>query len=114
MDSPVCRICYEGRSQAKGVPIVACNCKASFAHVHRKCIADWLQATDARTCDICQFPYIMTKRPDSFANWYHSQDKDEEYKMTIQTAGMYFFNLLVAAVLFYATYGESGLRLLVP
>ena len=94
----------------KGKPIVACNCKASFAFVHPKCISDWLQATDAVKCDICQFPYIMKKRPETLRNWCRNEEKNEEYKMTVQTAGLYFFNLIVAAILFYATYGECLLQ----
>lgn len=105
IDSPVCRICYEGNTTEKGKPIVVCNCKASFAFVHRKCISDWIQATDASKCDICQFEYIMKKKPETFRNWCRTQEKGEEYKLTIQTAGLYFFNLIVAGILFYATYG---------
>lgn len=105
--SPVCRICYEGGSSAaKGQVIVVCNCRAAFAYVHPKCIAEWIQATDSVRCDICQFPFLMDKKPESFGTWFRSQEKDEEYKMTLQTAGMYFFNLMIAGILFYATYGS--------
>lgn len=106
MESPVCRICYMGSSAGRGVPIQACNCRAAFAFVHPKCIAEWIQATDAVRCDICQFAFVMKKRPESLRNWFRSQEKEEEYKMTMQTAGMYFFNLMIAGILFYATYGS--------
>ena len=109
MDSaqrPVCRICYESQSATKGRPIVVCDCKGAYAYVHRVCISDWMQATESSRCDICNFAYIVRKRHDTFGHWYRSQEKNEEYKITLQTAGMYLFNLMVAAVLFYATYGR--------
>lgn len=105
-DGPVCRICYTEDSVSRGKPVVVCNCKASFAFVHPKCLTDWIRATDATKCDICQFPFIMRKRPESLWNWCHQPDKAEEYKMTIQTAGLYFFYTLLSAFVFYATYGQ--------
>lgn len=105
-NDPVCRICFRGKSSENGTPITVCNCQPPFSHVHPKCISDWINATDATTCDICQYQYNIKRRPETMKNWFHSQGKDEEYKISIQTCGMYSFNLLVASILFFATYGE--------
>lgn len=52
-----CRICLEPGGQA------FCKCKGSSGLVHHACLKKWLQVSHRETCEICQYKFKMSTRP---------------------------------------------------
>ena len=64
-----CRICFETEENIdtlnelkKKRLIHPCLCKGSMKFVHETCLKDWLQKSPSEACQICNFPYRITKR----------------------------------------------------
>lgn len=53
-EKPSCRICFEPDNL-----IQPCNCSGSTAHVHKKCLIQWLKVSKRQDCEICHFKYII-------------------------------------------------------
>ncbi|KAL6782836.1 hypothetical protein ACKKBG_A08280 [Auxenochlorella protothecoides x Auxenochlorella symbiontica] len=69
VEDPQCRICWGGSDLEPGGRLLTpCQCRGSVAHVHERCLSEWLNQAllvkpphQAYSCDLCQAPYHATR-----------------------------------------------------
>lgn len=103
---PVCRICQTGNKNDDAF-ITPCNCRGIFAYGHSSCLSNWVEATNLAFCDVCRFEYIADKRSKSFTDWRRLEGKTLEYQSSCQDCWFSLYNLIIAAILLMATYGNN-------
>lgn len=54
-EPPECRIC--GGGPEDGELLRPCGCSGSIAHVHRRCVAEWIRRNGSPICPICMKKY---------------------------------------------------------
>jgi E3 ubiquitin-protein ligase DOA10 len=55
-----CRICYESNEDLRNPLLVACDCRGSLQHIHRKCLLRWVVGGSEEpetVCHLCRVPY---------------------------------------------------------
>lgn len=52
-----------------------CECRGEFAHVHRPCLANWIETTQHKFCDVCGFKYNLTFIEKSIFDWFHEDNQ---------------------------------------
>ena len=60
----MCRICHEDGS--KESLISPCHCTGTMGMLHMSCLEKWLGSSKTTKCEICQFKFIVHKKPYSF------------------------------------------------
>ncbi|GFO47861.1 E3 ubiquitin-protein ligase march2-like [Plakobranchus ocellatus] len=66
-EESACRICQEGGMHEKLVS--PCLCSGTVGMVHVSCLNTWLQVTSRTSCELCGFPFPVTKRLASFREY---------------------------------------------
>jgi hypothetical protein len=57
---PTCRICLENEGPEGDLIITGvCDCSGSIQSVHLSCLQQWIEISDATTCEICQATYKL-------------------------------------------------------
>lgn len=61
MEGPICRVCFdEGDSQPGGALLSPCRCRGSMAHVHERCLREWLCTGQVSlNCSVCKGTYRL-------------------------------------------------------
>lgn len=63
VDSPQCRICYEGEIESGEDLISPCNCTGSVRHVHTSCLNRWralnIDNHNRDVCSLCNGSYRL-------------------------------------------------------
>lgn len=52
----ICKICH-CETEKDDELISPCYCSGSLLYVHQGCVQKWIKATDAKTCELCQYSY---------------------------------------------------------
>ncbi|KAL8616910.1 hypothetical protein ACOMHN_041829 [Nucella lapillus] len=65
----MCRICHSGADHDDKPLISPCLCLGSLKYVHVSCLQIWLRRSGKRTCELCQFTYIMATQTEPFCEW---------------------------------------------
>ena len=60
-DEATCRICQDGDFYEKLVS--PCRCSGTVGFVHVSCLNTWLQVTSRTNCELCGYPFPVTKQP---------------------------------------------------
>lgn len=60
VDEPSCRICWS--SDEPFDMIQPCKCEGTAAHVHTKCLEDWLKVNASENCVACRSRYHLPRR----------------------------------------------------
>lgn len=55
-----CRICHSHHNKDDQL-ISPCRCKGSLAHVHRKCVEQWLTRANLHQCELCLYNFPLEK-----------------------------------------------------
>lgn len=72
-----------------------CECRGEFAHVHRLCLANWIETTRHHNCDICGFKYNLTFINRSVIDWFHeTQQAGPTLKRTYGALLIYYVSAL--------------------
>ena len=54
-----CRICLENEGPEGDLITGVCDCSGSIKSVHLSCLQQWIEISDATTCEICQATYKL-------------------------------------------------------
>ncbi|XP_053380482.1 uncharacterized protein LOC128548896 [Mercenaria mercenaria] len=76
----MCRICHEDGSKEKLVS--PCHCAGTMGMLHVSCLEQWLGSSNTTKCEICQFQFIVQKKPRPFT-WYMKEPTLKEDRMLI-------------------------------
>lgn len=57
----MCRICHEDGSHEKLVS--PCHCTGTMGMLHVSCLERWLGSSNTTKCEICQFQFVVQKKP---------------------------------------------------
>lgn len=52
----ICKICHS-ETEKDDELITPCYCSGSLLYVHQGCVQKWIKATDAKTCELCNYNY---------------------------------------------------------
>ncbi|KAK0051042.1 E3 ubiquitin-protein ligase MARCH8 [Biomphalaria pfeifferi] len=64
----ICRICHcEGEDSNK--LISPCLCSGSLKFIHLACLQKWIKSSDKKSCELCNFEYVMTTKTKPFKQW---------------------------------------------
>uniref|UniRef100_A0A2C9K6C1 RING-CH-type domain-containing protein n=1 Tax=Biomphalaria glabrata TaxID=6526 RepID=A0A2C9K6C1_BIOGL len=64
----ICRICHcEGEDNNK--LISPCLCSGSLKFIHLACLQKWIKSSDKKSCELCNFEYVMTTKTKPFKQW---------------------------------------------
>ena len=77
-----CKICFniiEEKDIKNNLAINPCNCQASYAFAHTKCLNERLEMTGHQSCDVCRFEFVMDKHPKSQWIWFRQFIGTEDF-----------------------------------
>ncbi|CAG5129024.1 unnamed protein product, partial [Candidula unifasciata] len=57
----ICRICHCEAELANKL-ISPCLCSGSLKYIHLCCLQKWIKSSDKKSCELCNFDYIMTMK----------------------------------------------------
>ncbi|WFD20434.1 RING-type E3 ubiquitin transferase [Malassezia caprae] len=58
---PACRICR--MEEEPDAPLYhPCKCTGSIRYCHQECLVQWLQHSQKKYCELCQYPFVFHKR----------------------------------------------------
>ncbi|KAK3593772.1 hypothetical protein CHS0354_014311 [Potamilus streckersoni] len=80
-EGPVCRICHEG--DLEEVLVSPCYCAGSVGLLHVSCLQRWLGASNKTTCEICNFEFLLERKPEPFINFLRSPGTSREKRNLI-------------------------------
>lgn len=52
----ICKICHS-ETERDDELITPCYCSGSLLYVHQGCVQKWIKATDAKSCELCNYNY---------------------------------------------------------
>ncbi|XP_057314558.1 E3 ubiquitin-protein ligase MARCHF1-like isoform X2 [Hydractinia symbiolongicarpus] len=64
----ICKICH-CETEKDDELISPCFCSGSLLYVHQGCVQKWIKATDAKTCELCQYSYKIDSTVKPFNKW---------------------------------------------
>jgi len=64
----ICKICH-CETEKENVLISPCYCSGSLLYVHQDCVQKWIKATDAKTCELCQYQYKIDSTVKPVNRW---------------------------------------------
>ncbi|XP_060590572.1 uncharacterized protein LOC132745642 [Ruditapes philippinarum] len=76
----MCRICHEDGSMEKLVS--PCHCAGTMGMLHVSCLERWLGSSNTTKCEICQFQFIVQKKPRPL-KWYMQEPTLKEDRLLI-------------------------------
>ncbi|KAL4240614.1 E3 ubiquitin-protein ligase march2 [Mactra antiquata] len=79
-DCNMCRICHEDGSKEQLVS--PCHCSGTMGMLHLTCLGKWLGSSKTTKCEICDFQFIVRKKPHTF-RWYMKKSSLVEDRNTM-------------------------------
>ncbi|XP_059178581.1 E3 ubiquitin-protein ligase MARCHF1-like [Physella acuta] len=64
----ICRICHCEREENNRL-ISPCLCSGSLKYIHLSCLQKWIKSSDKKSCELCNFDYIMATKTKPFKEW---------------------------------------------
>jgi len=64
----ICKICHS-ETEKDDELITPCYCSGSLLYVHQGCVQKWIKATDAKTCELCNYNYQVNSTVKPIIEW---------------------------------------------
>lgn len=101
-----CRICghfelnktdfdFIGWNNSLDELIRPCECRGEFAHAHKICLANWIETTRHKFCDICRFEYIVTFIDKPFFDWVYETHQVKNFLQALCCALLVYYLCLL-------------------
>ncbi|KAH9494383.1 E3 ubiquitin-protein ligase march8 [Bulinus truncatus] len=49
--------------------ISPCLCSGSLKFIHLTCLQKWIKSSDKKSCELCNYEYVMTTKTKAFKQW---------------------------------------------